>query len=57
MALGNIFSLLSQSGALNNTQQQSQSTGGEVVNLVESLLGGSQPTAASGQTKATSSQS
>lgn len=49
MALGSIFSLLTQSGVLNNTQQQPQSTGGEVVNLVESLLGGGQTSPSNSQ--------
>ena len=47
MALGSIFSMLSESGILNNTQQ-SQSTGGEVENLLGSLLGGSQATTTTG---------
>jgi len=48
MTLGSIFSLLSESGILNNVQQ-SQSPAGEVVNLVGSLLGGGQAAPASGQ--------
>ena len=55
MALGNIFSLLSENGVLNNNSQ-AQSTAGEIENLVGSLLGGNQTIAAGGQTAAASGQ-
>jgi hypothetical protein len=55
MALGSIFSLLSESGVLNNTQQ-TQSTGGEVVNLLGSLLGGGQTTQTNAQAPAAGGQ-